>query len=103
MPNPRWLNRAMLRPLRVLRASGPVPSDAFSPEYLYLVQQSKRLSLVRTLNDFQLRTILIWPVLLAIVAIKWIDLAISNTLIRSLINERDLLKSIDHKNVEGSR
>ena len=99
---PRWLNRAMLRPLRVLRASGPVPGDAFSPEYLYLVQQSKRLSLVRTLNEFEFRNILIWPVLLVIVAIKWVDLAISNTLVRSLINEHDLLKRIDHQNTEGS-
>ena len=99
---PRWLNRAVLRPLRVLRASGPVPSDAFSPDYLYLVQQSKRVSLVRTLNQFQLRTILTWPVLLVIVALKWIDLAIANSLVRSLINEHDLLKMIDYQNIEGS-
>jgi hypothetical protein len=85
----------MLRPLRVLDAAGPVPLDTLSPEYLYLVQQSKRLSLVRTLNRFGPRNILEWPLVLAVALVKLADLILSNALIRSLINEHDLLKRVD--------
>lgn len=83
---------AMVRRLRVLRAAGEVPGDPYAPEYLYLIQQSKRLSLVCTLDRFRLANLLIWPWLIIVVLIKWADLALSNTLIRALINEHDLLQ-----------
>jgi hypothetical protein len=91
----------MLRPLRVLRVASAVPSDPLSPEYLYLVQQSKRVSLVRTLDLFRANNLLSWPVLFVVVLIKWIDLGLSNCLIRSLINEHDLLRRIDDQPVEN--
>jgi hypothetical protein len=40
------LSRAVLRPLRTLPAAR-IPFDPHSPEYLYVAQQAKRLSLVR--------------------------------------------------------
>ena len=94
------LSRALLRPLRVLTAAGTVPTDTFSPEYLYLVQQSKRLSLVRTLNQIPLRKPLKWPLFISIVLIKWADLTLSNSLIRSLINEYDLLQRVNPRDQE---
>lgn len=100
MQAPRLLTRAMLRPLRVFRVTGSVPRDAYSPEYLYLVQQSKRISLVGTLNRFKIGNAYAWPLLLAIVFVKWFDLVLSNSLIRSLINEYDLLHRIDTQNIE---
>lgn len=87
------VTRAVLRPLRVLPATN-IPFDPHSLEYLYLAQQSKRLALVRTLDRFHLRNALLWPVLLLIAAVKWVDLAISNTVVRSLINEQDLIERI---------
>ena len=100
MRAPQFLTRAILRPLRVLRAAGTVPNNTHSPEYLYLVQQSKRISLVRTLNCFGADNVRAWPLLLASAFVKWLDLILSNSLIRSLINEYDLLHRIDVKNVE---
>jgi hypothetical protein len=100
MRAPKFLTRAMLRPLRILRAAGTVPNDTHSPEYLYLVQQSKRISLVRTLNCFGTENVRAWPLLLASAFVKWLDLILSSSLIRSLINEYDLLHRIDGKNVE---
>lgn len=86
----RLLARMVLHPLRLLPAPGEVPRDAFTPEYLYLVQQGKRLSLVRTLHNFRLRTLPLWPLLLLIAVVKLTDLVLANALIRSLINEHDL-------------
>ena len=100
MRAPRFFTRAVLRPLRVLRAAGTVPADTHSPEYLYLVQQSKRVALVRTLNCFRRNNVHVWPLLLASTFVKWLDLVLANSLIRSLINEYDLLHRVDAKNAE---
>jgi hypothetical protein len=102
MRAPRFLTRKMLRPLRVLQISASSPPDPMSPEYLYLVQQTKRLSLVRTLDSFKLDNVKQWPKLFAIAAIKWLDLSISTTLIRSLINEHDLLRRCEGEPNESS-
>lgn len=90
----RRLTGALLRRLRVLEAAGAVPADPYAPEYLYLVQQSKRLSLARTLGHFRWKNLPLWPVLVAAVLVKWADLALANALIRSLINEYDLLQRV---------
>jgi hypothetical protein len=87
------LSRAVLRPLRTLPAA-QIPFDPHSPEYLYVAQQAKRLSLVRTLDSFRLGNLPLWPVLSVIALAKWTDLTISNALVRSLINEYDLLQRI---------
>jgi hypothetical protein len=91
MRAPRFLTRRMLRPVRVLQISAGNAPDPMSPEYLYLVQQCKRLGLVQTLDSFKSDNMRQWPRLLAIAAVKWMDLSLSSTLIRSLINEHDLL------------
>jgi hypothetical protein len=97
MRAPRFVTRKILRPLRVLRVSVGLPPDPLSPEYLYLVQQSKRIALVQTLNLFRFDNFWSWPVLVACVVLKWLDLGLSNSLIRSLINEYDLLNRIDSR------
>jgi hypothetical protein len=66
--------------------------DPHSPEYLYLIQQSKRLSLANSIARLRPKNILIVPVLLPVILTKAIDLWIANQLIRSLINERDLME-----------
>jgi len=101
MRAPRFLTRSMLRPLRVLRVAAIVPPDPMSPEYLYLVQQSKRVSLIRSLDAFRADNLRSWPYLLMVVLVKWLDLGLSNCLIRSLINEYDLLHRIDARPVEN--
>jgi hypothetical protein len=95
MRAPRFLTRRMLQPVRVLQISAVSAPDPMSPEYLYLVQQCKRLGLVQTLDSFKFDNVRQWPGLLAIAAFKWLDLSLSSTLIRSLINEHDLLLRCD--------
>ena len=89
---PRFINRKVLRPVRVLQISVAMPPDPMSPEYLYLVQQSKRLGLVQTLDSFRSNNLRQWPKLCLVASGKWLDLSLSTTLIRSLINEHDLLQ-----------
>lgn len=72
----------------------PVSPDSVpSPDsagYLFLVQQSKRIALSTEIARFSRQNVLLWPFLLMIVLVRYIDLVISNALIRSLINEMDL-------------
>jgi hypothetical protein len=83
--------RAALLRLRIYRVPAGYAADPYSPEYLYLVQQSKRLSLSNSIAHLRPRNILFVPVLLPIILVKAVDLWIANQLIRSLINERDLI------------
>jgi len=82
---------ALLR-LRVHRLAGEHAADPNSPEYLYLVQQSRRLSLSKSMARLRPRNLLILPVLLPVIVVKAMDLWIANQIIRSLINERDLIR-----------
>ena len=79
--------RMLLLRLRVHRLKGPTTANPNSVEYLYLVQQSKRLSLATTVGRFSRWNVLFWPFLLIIVFTKWMDLSLTTTLIKSLINE----------------
>ena len=79
--------------MRILRAVGIVP-DAHSLEYLYLVQQSKRLALIQSLNEFSSQRMRDWPCIVFMAVLRFIDLARSNVLIRSMVNEHDLLQKI---------
>ena len=98
----QFLTRSMLRRLRILRVDR-VPPDPLSPEYLYLVQQTKRISLVQSLDSLRPDSLKSWPFLLAVVVAKWLDLKLTNTLIRSLMNEHDLLKRISAPDTESRR
>jgi len=84
--------RSALLRLRVHRLAGEHATDPNSPEYLYLVQQSKRLSLSNSMARLRPRNLLILPLLLPVVIVKAVDLWIANQIIRSLINERDLIR-----------
>ena len=84
--------RRFLLHFRIHRLAEPVNASPQSPEYLYLVQQTKRLSLAASIGRFSRRNFLLWPFLVALVIVKWIDLKIANALIASFINEMALLK-----------
>ncbi|MDR3441147.1 hypothetical protein [Telmatospirillum sp.] len=83
--------RTLLLRLRLHRLEREHAADPQSPEYLYLVLQSKRLSLSATIGRFRPATLPVWPLLLAVTVIKTLDLWIANQIVRSLINERDLM------------
>lgn len=84
--------RSALLRLRVHRLATEHAADPNSAEYLYLVQQSKRLSLSASMAQLRPRNLLILPVLLPVIIAKAMDLWIANQIIRSLINERDLVE-----------
>jgi hypothetical protein len=82
--------RAVLMPIKVHKLPGAHVADPYSPEYLFLVQQSKRLSLSRSIGHLRPRNLPVFPLLLIIILAKAFDLWLANLLVRSLINERDL-------------
>jgi hypothetical protein len=84
----KWRN-ALLR-LRVLDREHAV--DPFSPEYLYLVQQERRISLSTTIARLRPRNIPFFPAIIVIAIIKYLDLLITNQIVQSLINERILIR-----------
>lgn len=84
--------RSALLRLRVHRLAGEHAADPNSAEYLYLVQQSKRLSLSTSMARLRPRNLLLLPWLLPLIMVKATDLWIANQIIRSLINERDLVR-----------
>jgi hypothetical protein len=84
--------RRFLLHFRVHRLAEPANANPQSPEYLYLVQQTKRLSLAASVGRFSRRNFLLWPFLVALVVAKWIDLKIANAIIASFINEMALLR-----------
>ena len=86
--------RGILLRVRVLPNPGHSVIKPDSPEYLFLVQQAKRISLSKTIGRFSRWNFLIWPWLIIVAGMKWLDLALSNTIIRSFINEMDLQKVI---------
>ncbi len=82
---------ALLR-LRVYDLNSKHALDPYSPEYLYFVQQQKRIALSKSIAHLRPRYILFFPVVLTGILAKAVDLWLANQLIRSLINERDLLE-----------
>lgn len=86
----RSWTRAILLRLRVHRLGHEHTAEPYSPEYLYLVQQAKRLALSATIARLRPRNLLLFPLIIPVAAIRAVDLWIANQIIRSLINERDL-------------
>jgi hypothetical protein len=80
--------------LRVLLLDHEHAHDPFSPEYLYLVQQQKRLSLSRTLGRLRPANILLFPAILLVAWVKCLDLRITNVIVQAMINERILLRHV---------
>ncbi len=75
----------------------PGALDPYSAEFLYVLQQSKRLSFSRTVARMRWKNILWWPPLSLIAAFKLVDLMITNVLVRSFLNEIALLKKLDER------
>ena len=91
----------ILRRLRVLETRGTVvPSDSFSIDYLYVLQQEKRLALSSELSSFRLGTPWKWPAKAAMVALSYGSLLLTNAYVRAQINELILLKEVARQ--EGS-
>ena len=84
--------RAALLHLRVVPLAGEHAVDPFSPEYLYLALQRKRLRLSSSVGRLRPRNILLFPLILAIILAQLLDLSISNQIVRALINERFLME-----------
>ena len=85
----RWLLR-----LRVLILDHEYIADPYSPEYLYLIQQQKRLSLSKTMGRLRPRGFLLFPIIILIALIKCLDLFVTNQIVQSLINERLLVTHV---------
>jgi|SRR4051812_25109760 hypothetical protein len=81
-----WLLR-----LRVFVLDREYIADPYSSEYLYLIQQQKRLSLSRSVGRLRPRNLLLFPIIIVIVLFKCFDLFVTNQIVQSLINERLLL------------
>ena len=87
--------RYILRLRRLPVEPGSVPPDAFSPEYLILALQAKRLSLSRTLWAFSRRNPMRWPYLCLSILVKYLDLKVSVAIVDSLVLERRLLEKVE--------
>ena len=96
----RIARSALLR-TRVHEWAQPAGIDPHSPEFLYLVQQAKRVAFSRAVGAFRLRAVLLWPWFLLVLLARWADLAMANTLVRSLINEHDLLRLAQQQREAG--
>lgn len=86
----RWLLR-----LRILGVPGGCTLDPHSLEYLYLIQQRKRLSLSASVGRLRPANLLLLPAILVVVLVKTIDLWTTNQVVRSIINEYDLQQRLD--------
>jgi hypothetical protein len=93
----QWLLR-----LRVLVLDREFAADPYAPEYLYLIQQQKRLSLSVTVGRFRPRNAVLFPVIILIVLIKALDLFVTNQIVQSLLNERQLLDHLTRARPDGS-
>jgi hypothetical protein len=91
---------ALLR-LRILVLDREHTTDPFSAEYLYLVQQRKRLSLSRTVGRLRPGNIPLFPVIVVIALVKYLDLLVTNQIVQSLINERILMHHITRPQKKG--
>ena len=87
----RWLLM-----LRVIVLDREYAADPYSPEYLYLIQQQKRLGLSRTVGRLRPRNLPAFPLIILIVLIKAMDLFVTNQIVKSLINERLLTSHVTH-------
>ena len=81
-----WLLKARIHPV-----PGGFTLDPQSAEYLYLVQQHKRLSLAASIGRMRPGNILLLPLIVPVILLKTADLWICNQMVRSMINERDLM------------
>lgn len=89
----RWLLRA-----RIHDVPEGYALDPHTLEYLYLIQQRKRLSLAASIGRLRPRSWLLLPLIVPVVVAKAIDLWIANQTIRAMINEHDLQQRIDQGN-----
>ncbi len=86
----RWL---MLKRTRVLPvSSGEVPGDSFSLDYLYGIQQERRMALSRALASLMTANVLRLPANMFHVLIEYLCLRITNVTVQAMINETVAMK-----------
>ncbi|WP_162999336.1 glycosyltransferase family 1 protein [Burkholderia sp. Nafp2/4-1b] len=88
LPLTRRIRRALIHRSRIVPATlRDVPGNSFSLDYLYCLQQERRLRLSRMLSRFMSGRIWMYPWYAARVIAEAISLQVTNTLVRSMINE----------------
>jgi hypothetical protein len=91
----RWKREAIeiLLGLRIMDATaGQVTGDPLSADYLYGLQQEKRLDLARKLAALRVTRLRRWPSLWFSILLRYGVLLLTNAYVRSHINEMTLLR-----------
>lgn len=93
------LQRAVILRSRILPVTGETPSaDSFSLDYLFCVQQERRLRLSRALARLMHGTLRMYPVYLVQISVAITALVVTNVVVGSLINEHAIRKIAKHMN-----
>lgn len=82
---------------RILPVESSVPGDSFSLEYLYCIQQERRLLLSRSIARFMTGKIWLYPVFIFSLSCHFIRLKLTNAQIKAIVNELAIqkLKNMD--------
>lgn len=86
----RWTRKQLLRS-RIHHMPDSLILDPNSIDYLYLVQQHRRLKLTRKIARLRPKNIVLLPVILVDILISSMCLWITNQLVGAMINEYQLL------------
>lgn len=95
----RWTRKQLLRS-RIHHVPDGLVLDPSSIDYLYLVQQHRRLKLTRKIARLRPKNILLLPVIAVDILASSIGLWITNQIVGAMINEYELL---DLGNRQGNR
>jgi len=86
----RWTRKQLLRS-RIHHVPDTPALDPNSIDYLYLVQQHRRLKLARKIARLRPRNIVLLPLILIDILLSSVCLWITNQLVGSMINEHRLI------------
>lgn len=93
------LQRAIILRSRIMPATGQTPpGDSFSLDYLFCVQQERRLRLSRALARLMHGRLRMYPVYMVQISVAITALVVTNIVVRSLINENAIRKIAKHIN-----
>ena len=95
------LQRAIVLRSRVMPATEqPPPGDSFSLDYLFCVQQERRLRLSRALARLMRGKLRMYPIYVVEISLAVTALAVTNVIVRSLINEHAIRKIVKYMSEE---
>jgi len=85
----------ILRTLRQLfRPAADVPTDSYSAQYLFRLQEAKRLALAEAIGEIRLTPSRRLPKLIVIAVVRYVSLLLTNAFVRAAVNEILLKKAI---------